>query len=687
MGAPLVDQPSYRRAILLYLVTIVGPTLVLLYLGLESVQRQQQAITSLTATNQRLMAERVAVEVARRSDELAARCLQDPAIAIVLQTLAHTAAQESTGPITATLRTVKTRHPIADLFFIVRDNQVQYPRLVTPPPRVVDEHMSRADPATRAYAAQLAQAEALEIEQRRPDLALAAYRRSSELPVSAELKALALARMARCARKTDQRDLARQLYQTLSERHGDLTDLSHRPYAVVAGLELEELRSAQEAPPSPGVVRLARDLAEGRWDVSAEQFDYLRARLREHGGESPTADSDYSRGFELARALQDGFRLQTASSPGTVDPYVLSRGGSNYQLYYTSAADRPASDTIVGFAVDLRWIARQLFPHTAADLGIREHLALQPAAHTAAAATESRVGFVSRFAFWDISLGPRTAGPTSTIVHRDTIVFASSTALILSVLILGVVLLMRDVSRQLALGRLKSDFVSAVSHELKTPLTLIRLYADTLTDAQAEAEEDRQAYCQIIVRETERLAHLIDSVLDFARIDRRQKEYRLVEGDLGAVINRAVSRYCQYLSRRGFTVVNELDSEVPPVRFDPDAVSQAVLNLLDNAAKYSVDARFVRTGLRANHSAVVFEVEDHGIGIPRVEREKIFERFYRSPGASGKGGYGLGLFLVRHIMDAHGGRVEVDSEEGRGSRFRLVFPVSDGGPVHRVAAI
>jgi two-component system phosphate regulon sensor histidine kinase PhoR len=110
------------------------------------------------------------------------------------------------------------------------------------------------------------------------------------------------------------------------------------------------------------------------------------------------------------------------------------------------------------------------------------------------------------------------------------------------------------------------------------------------------------------------------------------------------------------------------------VRFDSTALSQAVVNLLDNAVKYSGENRELAVRLDAENGCVTFEVEDHGLGIAPAEQERIFKRFYRVSNGSGKGGYGLGLFLVRHIMDAHGGRIEVDSEPGRGSRFRLMFP-------------
>jgi two-component system phosphate regulon sensor histidine kinase PhoR len=217
--------------------------------------------------------------------------------------------------------------------------------------------------------------------------------------------------------------------------------------------------------------------------------------------------------------------------------------------------------------------------------------------------------------------------------------------------------------------------VSGVSHELKTPLTLIRLYGETLLYGESDSAEERRGYYQIITRESERLTQLIERVLDFSRIERGQKQYHLREDDLAEVIARTVEVYGQYLTRQGFVVETELATELPPVRFDANAIAEAVLNLLDNAAKYSGATKWLGIRLRAEKDQAVFEVTDHGIGIPASEREKIFEQFYRGRHHKEQGGYGLGLFLTKHTMEAHGGRIEVESESGRGSRFRLIFPV------------
>ncbi len=178
------------------------------------------------------------------------------------------------------------------------------------------------------------------------------------------------------------------------------------------------------------------------------------------------------------------------------------------------------------------------------------------------------------------------------------------------------------------------------------------------------------------MRESERLSRLVNQILTFSRIERGAQIYTFEEGDLSAAIAGIVDDYREYLERAGFTVERALAESAPAVRFDAAALSsRAVVNLLDNAVKYSGPSRDIAVRLEARTGSVTFEVEDHGVGIPAAEQKKIFERFYRISNGSGKGGYGLGLFLVRHIMDAHGGRAEVESETGRGSCFRLVFPV------------
>jgi len=677
MAARPDGQPSYRRPIVIYLLAIVAPALVLLYFGLQSVQRQREAITSLTLSNLRLTAEHLAADFEQRSWELARACLRDRELERVRPASGAATALEAARQVRTVLANVGQRHPVARHFFIVQGSTVRFPLLHAPLPWRPEEYVAREPGGVgQRFASLFAEAEVHELQHERLDLALSAYRRCYELPVSASLKALALARIARCYRKRHQLEAEKQTYRTLAAQYGDLYDPFHRPYRLIAGLERQDLvRTAQAS--SRDLAEMYRDLVTGRWELSGDLLDYFLSRLTGHLGRQ-ASETEYLSHFKLARALQEGFRPQRPLRAGQVYAHAFTHGGIAYQTYYSLTEAGGEPDTLLGFAVDLDWISGELLPRLTRDLRSddRYRVAMQAPQGIASPSpvSEARVRFNAVFPFWELSIAPGSRDPGAATARRQTAFLAGSTVLILAVLGLGVSLLVRDVSRELQMSRLRANFVSGVSHELKTPLTLIRLYGETLSCAGDLSEEERQRCCDIITRESDRLGHLIDTVLEFSRVDRGQKQYRLREGDIGGVIARTVDVYGRYLVARGFVVQMDLARQLPPICLDPDAVSQAVLNLLDNAAKYSGESRFIRLQLRAEDHQIVFEVEDRGIGIPLEERERIFQQFYRARGSGETGGYGVGLFLVRHIMDAHRGRVELESEPGRGSRFRLIFP-------------
>ena len=247
----------------------------------------------------------------------------------------------------------------------------------------------------------------------------------------------------------------------------------------------------------------------------------------------------------------------------------------------------------------------------------------------------------------------------------------------LSVLLAGgIFLTYRNISREMALARLKSDFVSNVSHELRTPLSLIRLYAETLEMGRLTSPEKYQEYYQIIRKESERLTSLINNILDFSRIEAGRKEYDFRETDLRELVSNTLESYRYQIEQHGFTFEENIEP-VPPLRVDREAMARSLVNLVNNALKYSQDQKYIGVNLYRANGAVKLEVIDHGIGIPPQEHGKIFEKFYRvgDPLVHNTKGSGLGLSLVRHIVQAHGGEVAVDSVPGRGSKFTIVLPV------------
>ncbi len=241
----------------------------------------------------------------------------------------------------------------------------------------------------------------------------------------------------------------------------------------------------------------------------------------------------------------------------------------------------------------------------------------------------------------------------------------------------GMLLTYRNVARELALAKLKSDFVSNVSHELRTPLALIRLYAETLELGRLPNPGKRQEYYEIIRKESERLTSLINNILDFSRIESGKKEYSFRETDVADLVRGTLESYRFEIEQNGFQFEQKIDNDLPQVWVDREAIARSLLNLVNNAVKYSATEKYLGVNLYRHNGGVNLEVVDHGIGIPVKEQPKIFEKFYRvgDPLVHNTKGSGLGLSLVRHIVQAHGGEVAVESEPGQGSKFIITLPV------------
>ena len=241
-------------------------------------------------------------------------------------------------------------------------------------------------------------------------------------------------------------------------------------------------------------------------------------------------------------------------------------------------------------------------------------------------------------------------------------------------------LIVTDLNRQLALARQKTDFVSNVSHELKTPLTSIRMFSELLADQRVTDPDKQRSYLHIITAEAARLTRLINNVLDFSRMERGEKKYNIQDTDLGNIVRETVETYRPHLENNGF----QLDCAAPrsslPVRADADAIAQVIVNLLSNAEKYSNGEKRISIEARRRDGPLPcaeVRILDRGPGVPRGSEEKIFEKFYRAHDSlsSGIQGSGLGLTLARQIARAHGGDVVYEPREGGGSSFVLRLPL------------
>ncbi len=285
--------------------------------------------------------------------------------------------------------------------------------------------------------------------------------------------------------------------------------------------------------------------------------------------------------------------------------------------------------------------------------------------------------------FRGLALGIKFEGTTVEAIGQSWVYRSFLILGVLSVLLAGgLVLTYRSVSKEVALARLKSDFVSNVSHELRTPLSLIRLYAETLELGRVTERGKVEGYYRIIRQESERLTALINNILDFSRIEAGRKEYDFRPTDLAELVTDTLDAYRGQIDEQGFVFEQDIDRTLPTVKVDREAIARSLVNLINNALKYSDREKFIGVRLYQTDGSLRLSVADRGIGIARSEQAKIFEKFYRAgdPLVHNTKGSGLGLSLVRHIAHAHGGEVEVESTPGKGSTFTLSLPIAAETP-------
>jgi len=286
-------------------------------------------------------------------------------------------------------------------------------------------------------------------------------------------------------------------------------------------------------------------------------------------------------------------------------------------------------------------------------------------------------GFPKTLYRWRLQVAPRQAELLQAQGRSRLRGAAALPVMSFAIILLSAIFFLYAAEKERRLSKLKSELMANVSHELKTPLSVVRMFADMLRSDRVPSEQRRLEYLDIICRESERLTSLIDNVLDFSALESGQGTYRLRRGDLAEAVRRALDAFRYRSEQEGVEIRLEASKDLPPVMIDQEAIALAVINLLDNAVKYGGQTP-VELELSARRSVVDISVRDHGPGIPPESLHLVFDRFYRGPHTGPTRGSGIGLSLVKHIAQAHGGRVWAKNAAGGGAVVGFWIPAAHG---------
>ncbi len=284
--------------------------------------------------------------------------------------------------------------------------------------------------------------------------------------------------------------------------------------------------------------------------------------------------------------------------------------------------------------------------------------------------------FPSTLYKWILQVVPRnyTEIEQDVTKQRRTNLFFIILSMFLTLLSLAVISL--AARREQQLRTLKEDFIANVSHELKTPISLIRMFSEMLVSGRVKSDGARDEYHQVIFSESDRMSRLVNNLLDFANLERGAGKQGFERVNIVGLLSKEIEAYRYQVQKEGFQMTVDVEP-VPETYADPNAVTMAFFNLLDNSVKYSGERKFIEVKIRQTDGFIDLSVRDAGLGIEAAEREKIFDKFYRGTNATARRirGSGIGLSLTKNVAEMHGGDVLVQSEPGKGSTFTLRIPV------------
>ena len=700
-----------KRVVTIFVTAVLLPCLYLGYLGLNSIKQEKQ-------WQQQLVRENLDRSLSLTIDQIESAF--DDQIRSSLRQISPPS--QLTAEYITSLRKTKTKYaPVEDIFLLDKELRLILPKAFK---NTAGSEIKKLSTLSLQENEFLRAGDILEVLGKL-DEAINKYQKGLSSNGSESVKTALLSRIARCQFKKGDYTDAQSTYQRIINEDNNQFYGEEIPYVLVAYLQLLEISETKKIVVGVSeqlldfykmLVEHSDKLEHAQYNFCLNQIQLRLSRQKQFLSQSQRALLDSIAKFQQESESEQYSRdfLQTNVLPEIKQEInVRWNGNSRFNnsngrkdiLYKTGQVDSVAWAIGIRLNDDskssIRFIGVRIGENAFTDAAklVLKNPPTHEEVRTVLVNAADQIIFPAKLSAVTIVLkksfsrfeefAPETklalvamgVNPIESISSQSLIIYYILLGSVIMFIAFGIVFILRDISREEKISVMKSEFIANVSHEIKTPIATIKTLAENLNEGWVTGKAKQQEYFHLIEREAERLTHLVENILDFSRIERAQKSYRMESTSIGNATKKAIERFRLLVDGHGVIIKENIEHDLPLFMLDAEAYEQVLLNLLDNAVKYSREDKMIEVSAKLQNDYIIIEVTDRGIGINKKDCEKIFEKFFRSPMPDGRKipGSGIGLTLVKEIIEAHGGTIKVESEIGRGSTFKLSFSLSNKG--------
>ncbi|MDP3354013.1 MAG: HAMP domain-containing sensor histidine kinase [Flavobacteriaceae bacterium] len=671
---PINPGSRRQKIILYYTLAVVLPGIILGYMALRGI-RNDQALRE---------------KESRRKLELDSQSFFTAIDSSFVQLM-----NELTGDSTFSL---STKDDPSLLAFFVKDNKGSK-RLISHRMLYLPDELRTNQPAQLDPANNLKDGVRLEFIESRFSEAIRFYQNIILKSTNPTEKIQALIASARLYNKMNQPDRAKELYEYIRKEYSGSLLNGQIPLGLIAGLEI--LKINQTIGETDELRKHSRQCLDLLLHPSSEynknQFDLFYESFKVIIPKTDSVIDSLFTELDTQRARTD-YLIRILGEPNMINSNgkiqtkvgkngmsIIPFNSTNLVAIYLSRTKNNGNQTnmVFDFPVYLKSISEKLIRKLDPNASINVKIEDNEGRLIFSKVINEETNYLS-FTFpenlpqWKLLLSENKPGFIATLLIAGSGIYLVIFILIALLMVLGFVFTLYTLNEELRLNKMKSEFISNVSHELKSPLTSIRMMTEMLHHKRVPTEERKSIYYSVMMQESERLSHLIDNILDFSRMEDNRKKYNFIDLDIDDLLAKFVESIGERLQETKFNISYNCPDQIPLITADKNALLQVFYNLVENAIKFSGTSRKIDISLFLEENELLICVKDYGIGISTKDQEKIFDRFYRGdePQRMGIKGSGIGLTIVKNIMEAHKGSLTLESKIGEGSTFCVHLPIN-----------